>query len=178
MLKANSYGNLVSLLFVVMLTMTAMLAIDYAGSLGLAYVGLGLAIYLPIAGVSRVMGGIAANAFRLTKMVKMHFKPQAQDETALDPLSNVQGQNNAFEIDSGARSVAMVGRILNFFCAVYMCVMFLGYYCQEFRIVQISLFDMQFLVPFIFGGAFPFMISHIFLENIEDNTHEMVRRFL
>lgn len=72
-LKANSYGNLVSLLFVVLLTVVTLLALHYGGGIGLAYAGLGLSSFLSLVGVSRVMGGVAANAVRLTKMVSMQF---------------------------------------------------------------------------------------------------------
>ncbi len=54
--------------------MTVMLGIHYGGGLGLSYAGLGLTPFLAITGVSRVMGGIAANAFRLTKMVPITFR--------------------------------------------------------------------------------------------------------
>ena len=46
-----------------------MLCLHYAGGIGLAYAGLSLSLFLPLVGVSRVMGGVAANAVRLTKMV-------------------------------------------------------------------------------------------------------------
>ena len=68
-LKANSYGNLVSLIFVVLLTVMVMLSLHYAGGIGLAYAGMSISLYLPLVGISRAMGGIAANAVRLTKMV-------------------------------------------------------------------------------------------------------------
>ena len=46
-----------------------MLSLHYGGGIGLAYAGLSLALFLPLVGISRVMGGIAANSVRLTKMV-------------------------------------------------------------------------------------------------------------
>jgi len=139
-----------------------MLSLHYGGGIGLAYTGMGLMAFLPLVGVSRVMGGIAANAFRLTKMVSMRFQ-------------NEKDQNNALEIDIGGRSIAMVGRALAFFTAVFISILYLGYYCKKEDVNEISLFDMVFLASFVFGGAFPYMVSFVFLESVEDNTDKMMR---
>ncbi len=68
----------------------------------------------------------------------------------------------------------MVGRILGFFCAIFMTIVYLGFYCQSKDIVSISLFDAAFCGAFVFGGAFPYLLSFAFLESIEDNTNRMV----
>jgi len=51
-----------------------MLAIYYGGGIGLAYTGIGLSVFLAITGVSHVMGGIAANSYRLTKIANIKFE--------------------------------------------------------------------------------------------------------
>jgi hypothetical protein len=139
-----------------------MLSLHYGGGIGLAYTGLGLASFLSLVGVSRVMGGVAANAVRLTKMVSMKF-------------NNEKRQNNALEIDIGGRSIAMVGRALAFFSAVFLSILYLGFYCKKENVTDISLFDMVFMASFVFGGSFPYMVSFVFLESVEDNTDKMMK---
>jgi hypothetical protein len=68
----------------------------------------------------------------------------------------------------------MVGRVLGFFCAIFMTIVYLGFYCLSKEIVSVSLFDTSFITAFVLGGAFPYLISFVFQESIEDNTNIMV----
>lgn len=70
-MTAGGYGNLVTIIFVLILAFFIDNCLRNGGGLGLVYGGLGLIIYLAVVGSSAVMGGIAACSFRLTKVVNM-----------------------------------------------------------------------------------------------------------
>jgi len=65
---------MISIIYVIVLALVVMLSIHYGGGLGLAYASLGLLSYLALAGVCSTAGGIASNAFRITKIVDMKFQ--------------------------------------------------------------------------------------------------------
>lgn len=70
-MTATGYGNVVTIIFVLILALFIDNCLRYGGGLGLVYGGLGLLVYLAVVGSSDVMGGIAACSFRLTKVVNM-----------------------------------------------------------------------------------------------------------
>jgi len=64
------------MLYIVILTTVISVCVFYGGVLGLCIAGIGMTPNMAIAGTSNVMGGIAKNAFRLTKIVDMNFKQE------------------------------------------------------------------------------------------------------
>jgi len=70
-MTAEGYGNLVTILLVVVLALTFDNNLRIGGGLGLVYGGLGALVFLAVVGTASVMGGIAACSFRLTKIVNI-----------------------------------------------------------------------------------------------------------
>ena len=68
-----------------------------------------------------------------------------------------------------------VARGLSIFVGLLLGVMLIGFYCHENQFVAISMFDKVFIAAFILGGAFPYLLSSIILDLVEENTDEMVR---
>jgi len=62
------------MLYIVILTTVISVCVFYGGVIGLCIAGIGMTPFLAVAGVSNVMGGVAKNAFRMTKIVDMDFK--------------------------------------------------------------------------------------------------------
>lgn len=59
------------MLYIVIFTTVVSVCVFYGGVLGLCIAGMGMTPFMAIAGTSNAMGGIAKNAFRLTKIVDM-----------------------------------------------------------------------------------------------------------
>ena len=131
----------------------------YGGGLGLAYAALGLISFLAIAGVIQTTGGISLNAFRITQMVDMRFH---------------DGVNHALELKAGGRALQYVSKGLAVFTAILVGILLMGYYCLEKGNAEQALFDKTFIAWFVIGGAFPYLITSYFLDQIEQNTEELV----
>jgi len=70
LLKANSYSNVFAIITLAIMVIFISLCIHYAGGIGFAYGLMGLISFQIIAAVIQGAGGVAASAFRLTKLVE------------------------------------------------------------------------------------------------------------
>jgi hypothetical protein len=70
-IRANSYGNFVTVLIIAILGITLSRSINEAGGVGLAYTCLTLLAYLGVFGMLTVSGGICTSALRITQYIKL-----------------------------------------------------------------------------------------------------------
>ena len=73
-LRATTYGNLVTTLFILIEASLIMIGLRYGGGLGLSYAGILLTGYLLISGVFVASGGIASSAKRVSRMIDIRPK--------------------------------------------------------------------------------------------------------
>jgi len=67
-----------------------------------------------------------------------------------------------------------ISKGLTIFCTLFLTICYLGYFCQKNNIYELSIFDRDFIISFLFGVTINYIVSDSINNMVLNNNKNMM----
>jgi len=67
-----------------------------------------------------------------------------------------------------------ISKGLTIFCTLFLTICYLGYFCQKNNVYELSIFDRDFIISFLFGVTINYIVSDSINNMVLNNNKNMM----